>query len=81
MNPPKWGVSNNIGKNFSETLQFEDLAVKHFFLFIMCIFLFEKNCELVSNAIFRNVERKEKKWCKKSHNVFKGLKESPLEHT
>ena len=30
--PPKQGFSTNIGKNFAETLQFEDLAVKNFFL-------------------------------------------------
>ena len=33
MTPPKLGISTNIGKNFAETLQFEDLAVRNFFLF------------------------------------------------
>ena len=33
MTPPKEGVFTNIGKNFDETLKFEDLAVKNFFLF------------------------------------------------
>jgi hypothetical protein len=33
MTPPKEGVFTNIGKNFAETLQFENLAVKNFFLF------------------------------------------------
>ena len=33
MTPQKEGVFTNIGKNFAETLQFEDLAVKKFFLF------------------------------------------------
>ena len=33
MTPPKEGVFTNIGKNFAETLQFEDLAVINFFLF------------------------------------------------
>ena len=55
MTPPKKGVSPNIGKNFAEWLQFEDLAVKNSFSFITCIFLWEKNLELVSNAFFMNV--------------------------
>ena len=33
MTPPKEGVFTNIGKNFVETLQFKDLAVKNIFLF------------------------------------------------
>ena len=33
MTPPKEGLFTNIGKNFAETLQIEDLAVKHLFLF------------------------------------------------
>ena len=33
MTPPKEGVFTNIGKNFAETLQIEDLAVKNVFLF------------------------------------------------
>ena len=32
MTPPEYGVSTNIGQNFAETLQIEDLAVKIFFL-------------------------------------------------
>ena len=33
MTPPKEGVFTNIGKNFAETLQIEDLAAKNVFLF------------------------------------------------
>ena len=33
MTPPKQGISANIGKNFAQMLQFEDLAVKYFFNF------------------------------------------------
>ena len=33
MTPPKEGVFTNIGKNFADTLQIEDLAVKNVFLF------------------------------------------------
>ena len=33
MTPPKVGVLTNIWKNFAETLQIEDLAVKNGFLF------------------------------------------------
>ena len=43
MTPPEYGVSTNIGQNFAETLQFEVLAVKNFFFFITCIFLWKKS--------------------------------------
>ena len=33
MTPPKESVFTNIGKNFAETLQIEDLAIKNVFLF------------------------------------------------
>ena len=36
MTPPELGVSNNIGQNFAEMLQFEDLAV--FLFYYMHIF-------------------------------------------
>ena len=51
---PKQGVSTNIGKNFDETLQFEDFAVKNVFLFYY-VHIFEKNLELVQNECFMNV--------------------------
>ena len=56
MTSPGLGVSTNIGQNSAETLQFEDLAVKNFFL--LCAYFCEKNLELVSNAFFMNVEKK-----------------------
>ena len=43
MTPPKEGVFTNIGKNFAETLQFEDLAVINFFLFYY-VYIFVKKC-------------------------------------
>ena len=43
MTPPKKGLSTIIEKNWAETLQFEDLAVKKKILFIMCIFLWKKS--------------------------------------
>ena len=40
MTPPKEGVFTNIGKNFAETLQFEDLAGKNvLFFYYMHIFV------------------------------------------
>ena len=72
MTPPKQGVSTNIGQNFSETLQFEDLAIKNFFLFYHLLFCEKKKIELVSNAFFMN---------EKNHRVFAGFKGGPFEHT
>ena len=69
MTPTKWGVSTNIGKNFAETLQFEYLAVKNFFLFYY-LHIFVKNLELVSNAFFMKVEK-----------TFKNILRKPFEHT
>ena len=51
MTPPKWGVSTNIGKSFAETLQFEDLAVKNFFLFYY-MRIFVKKSLIVIKCIF-----------------------------
>ena len=53
MTPPKVGVFTNIGKNFAETLQIEDLAVEMSFYFTTCIFLW-KNSEFVSKTLFMN---------------------------
>ena len=66
------GVSTNIGQNFAETLQFEDLAVKNFFLFYYVhIFVKEKNLELLSNSFFINIDKKNLKhfaeFCSSSH--------------
>ena len=44
-------VCRFIGENFAERLQFEDLAVKNFFLFYY-VHIFVKNLELVSNVFF-----------------------------
>ena len=42
MTPLKQGDSTNIGKNFAETVEFEDLAVKKFFIFILRAYFCEK---------------------------------------
>ena len=47
MTPPKQGVSTNIRKNFAETLQFKDLAIKKLFIFLLRAYFCEKNPELV----------------------------------
>ena len=59
MIPPKLSVFTYIGKNFAATLQFEDLSINNFFLFV-------KNLELVSNAFLLNVEKKTKTFCRKN---------------
>ena len=53
MSPPEEGVSTNIGQNFAETLQFEDVAVKNFFLFYYVYIFVTKKLEF-----FMNVEEK-----------------------
>ena len=78
MTPPKKGVSTNIGKNFSEMLRFEDLAVKFFLSFLLRSYFCEKNLELVSNASFMNVDKKFKNILRKEKNVLGCLKGPPL---
>ena len=62
-------------------LQFEDLAVNFFLLFLLRAYYCEKNLELVSNAFSMNVEKKKNFLRKKSHSVFEGFKGGPFEHT
>ena len=83
MTPAKQGVFTNIGKNFAETLQFEDLAVNNFFLFYYVLFCGKKSLIGVK-CIFINVEEKtlkEKTFGRKSHSKFEGLKGGPFKHT
>ena len=56
--------STKIGKNFAETLQFEDLAV--IFFFFLRAYFCEQNLESVANAFFKIIERKKcKTFCGK----------------
>ena len=52
MTPPKEGVFTNIGKNFAETLQIEDLAVKNVFLFYYVHIFVKKNSEFVLKTFY-----------------------------
>ena len=82
MIPPKLSVFTNIGKNLAETLQFEDLPVKNFFLFYYVHIFVEKNLELVANAFFMNVEEKNQQhFAEKSFSVFEGAPFKSFEHT
>ena len=58
MTPPKEGVFTSSGKNFAETLQFENRAVKNFFLFYYNEYFCVKNSELVSKTFSRSDEQK-----------------------
>ena len=58
MTPPKEGVFTNIGKNFAETLQIEDFAVKNVFLFYYVHIFVSKN-------FFMNGGKKLKTFCGK----------------
>ena len=46
MTPPKEGIFTNIGKNYGEMLQIEDLAEKNVFLFYYVHIFCEKNLNL-----------------------------------
>ena len=82
MTPPKERVFTNIGKNFAETLQFEDLAVKNFFLFYYVHIFVQKNSELLSKTFFMNGEKQSlKHFVEKSFSVFEGAPFKPFEHT
>jgi hypothetical protein len=52
MTPPKEGVFTNIGKNFAETLQIKDLAVKNVFLFYYVHIFVKKNSEFVLKTFY-----------------------------
>ena len=82
--PSKIGRFHQIGQNFAETLQFEDLAVKKFF-FTRCIFLWEKKSWIGSKYIFQEYweeEKNLKKWfATKSFSVFKKALFKPFKHT
>ena len=54
MTPPKEGVLTNIGKNFAETLQIEDLAVKNVFLFYYVHIFVKKILNLYQKHFFMN---------------------------
>ena len=69
-------IPPTLRKNFAETLQFEDLAVKNFFLFYyMHIF-----CEQIFNWYEMHFFMK-KHFTEKNHSVFEGLKGGPFKHT
>jgi hypothetical protein len=51
MMSPKKSVFTNIGKHFAETLQFEDLVVKNFFLFYY-VYIFVTNFWIGIKCIF-----------------------------
>ena len=57
MTPPKVGVFTNIGKNFAETLQIEDLEVKNVFLFYYVHIFVKKILNLYQKHFFMNGER------------------------
>ena len=63
--PPKEGVFTNIGKNFAETLQFEDLAVKNFFQFFYALIFVKKILNKYQKHFFMNGEKKFKTLCEK----------------
>ena len=65
MTPPKEGVFTNIGKNFAETLQIENLAVKNVFLFYY-VHIFVKKIPNVYQKHFLWIGGKKlKKFCGK----------------
>ena len=72
-------VFTNIGKNFSETLQIEDLAVKNVFLFYYVHIFVKKKSEFVSKIFFMNGGKKLKKkhFVEKSFSEFEGAPLSP----
>ena len=73
MTPPKEGVFTNIEKNFAETLQIKDLAVKNVFVFYYVNIFVKKNPNLYQKHFFMNVEKKIKKhFVEKSFSVFEG---------
>jgi hypothetical protein len=77
MTPPKEGFFTNIGKNFAETLQFEDLAVKNFFLFYNVHIFVKKILNWYKMNFYECLKKTKNILRKKSHSVFEGLKGAP----
>ena len=81
MIPQKLSVFSNIGENFAETLQFEHLVVKHFFLFYYVHIFVKKNGIGIKCIFYECWKERKKKNAEKNHGVFEGLKGGPFEHT
>jgi hypothetical protein len=70
---------SNIGKNFAETLQIEDLAVKKCLSILLHAYFCEKKIRTCSKNIFYEWGKNIKKhFVEKSFSVFKGAPLSPL---
>ena len=77
MTSSKEGVFTNIGKNFAETLQIEDLAVKNVFVFYYVQIFVKKIPNLYQKHFLWMGGKKLKHFVEKSFSVFEGPPLSP----
>ena len=79
LTPPEEGASTNIGQNFDETLQFEGLTVKNFFLFYYVHIFVKKKSWIGILCIFHECweKKNQKHFAEKVIVCLKDLKGAP----
>ena len=77
MTPPKEGIFTNIGKNFAETLQIEDLSSPKCLSILLRAYFCEKNPVFASQFFLGMGKKNLKHFVEKSFSVFEGAPLSP----